>query len=155
MPKSNPRSLPPPFLARSEQVAADSRRARHWAAASWSLNQNGIAKNGFVVGSPCCHHSTELNLWLVRPVIFYRSLTDLPKIFLIFSENIFFFKLITDGGPSNKNWPPSMKVKSWKSFGAKWAANGLVWMPQALKTPFLIQFWSWMNLPFPLLALWG
>ena len=46
----------------------------------------------------------------------------------------------------------------WKFFKTKWAqkaANGPVWMPQALKTLCLIQFWSWMNSPFPLLALWG
>ena len=28
-------------------------------------------------------------------------------------------------------------------------------MSQALKTLCLIQFWSWNNSPFPLLALWG
>ena len=28
-------------------------------------------------------------------------------------------------------------------------------MPQALETLCLIQFWSWENSPFPLLALWG
>ena len=31
--------------------------------------------------------------------IFYRSLTDLPKKFLIITENIFFVKPFTDGGP--------------------------------------------------------
>ena len=36
----------------------------------------------------------------IRVEIFYRSLTDLPKNFLIITENIFFVKLITDGGPS-------------------------------------------------------
>ena len=35
------------------------------------------------------------------------------------------------------------------------AANGPVWMPQALKPLCLIQFWSWKNSLFPLLALWG
>ena len=47
--------------------------------------------------------------------------------------------------------------KSSKSSGTKWAqwaANGPVWMPHALKTPCLIQFWSWMNVPFLVLALW-
>ena len=68
--------------------------------------------------------------------------------------------------PFSHYWPsgviriglPVWRWKSWKSFGTKWAqwaANGPVWMPQALKTPCLIQFWSWMNPPFPLLALWG
>ena len=32
--------------------------------------------------------------------IFYRSLTDLPKKFLIITENIFFVKPSTDGGPN-------------------------------------------------------
>ena len=53
---------------------------------------------------------------------------------------------------------PVWRWKSWKSFGTKWAqwaANGPVWMPQALKTPCLIQIWSCMNPPFPLLALRG
>ena len=53
---------------------------------------------------------------------------------------------------------PVWKWKSWKIFrtkGVQRDANGPVWMPQALNTPCLIQFWSWMNLPFPLLALWG
>ena len=34
-------------------------------------------------------------------------------------------------------------------------ANGPVWMPQALNPLCLIQFWSWMNSLFPLLALCG
>ena len=38
---------------------------------------------------------------------------------------------------------------------AEWAANGPVWMPQALESICVIQFWSWVNPPFPLLALWG
>ena len=36
----------------------------------------------------------------IRVEIFYRSLTDLPKKFLIITENIFFVKPFTDGGPS-------------------------------------------------------
>ena len=48
--------------------------------------------------------------------------------------------------------------KNWKSYGikwAQWAANGPVWMPQALKTPCLIQIWSWMNPYCLLLSLRG
>ena len=57
-----------------------------------------------------------------------------------------------------RNGSPVWKWKRWKSFrtkGAEWAANGPVWMPQALKTICLIQFWSCVNSLFPLLALWG
>ena len=53
---------------------------------------------------------------------------------------------------------PVWKWKRWKCFWTKWAegtANGPVWMPQALKILSLIQFWSWKNSLFPLLALWG
>ena len=35
------------------------------------------------------------------------------------------------------------------------AANGPVWMPQALKIGALIYFLSWVIPLFPLLALWG
>ena len=48
----------------------------------------------------------------------------------------------------DKNWLPRMKVKSWKIFRTKWAeraANGPVWMPQALKSIRLIQFCGWEN----------
>ena len=34
-------------------------------------------------------------------------------------------------------------------------ANGPVWMPQALNPLCLIQFWSWMNSLFSILAFWG
>ena len=34
--------------------------------------------------------------------IFYRSLTDLPKNFLIITENIFFVKPFTDGRPTKR-----------------------------------------------------
>ena len=53
---------------------------------------------------------------------------------------------------------PVWRWKRWNNF-RMWevqrAANGPVWMPQALKTLCLIHFWSWMNSLFPLLALWG
>ena len=58
----------------------------------------------------------------------------------------------------NKNGLPSMKVKSCKIFRtnlAQQAANGPVWMPQALKTLCLIQFGSWKISLSSLLALWG
>ena len=51
-----------------------------------------------------------------------------------------------------------MKVKSLKIIrtkGAEQAANGPVWMLQALKTLCLIRFWGCENSLFPLLALWG
>ena len=68
--------------------------------------------------------------------------------------------------PFSHYWPsgviriglPIWRWKSWKSSGTKWAqwaANGPVWMPQALKPLWLIQFRSWMNPLFPLLAFWG
>ena len=38
---------------------------------------------------------------------------------------------------------------------ASWSAIGPIWMPQAPKTLCLIQFWSWENSLFSLLALWG
>ena len=68
--------------------------------------------------------------------------------------------------PFSNNWPsgvikiglPVWKWKSRKSFGTKWAqraANIPVWMPQALKHLYLIQFWNWENSLFSLLALWG
>ena len=68
--------------------------------------------------------------------------------------------------PLSHYWPsgvirmglPVWRWKIWKSSGTKWAqwaSNGPVWMPQALKTLFLIHFWGWENSLFPLLALWG
>ena len=57
-----------------------------------------------------------------------------------------------------RNGSPVWKCKSCKNMRTKWAdwnANGPVWMAQALKTHCLIQFWSWVNSLFPLLALWG
>ena len=68
--------------------------------------------------------------------------------------------------PISHNWPsgviriglPVWRWKNWKPYErkwAQWATNGPVWMPQALKTLCLIQFWSWKNSLFPLLALWG
>ena len=53
---------------------------------------------------------------------------------------------------------PVWKRKSWKTFKTKVAqrvANGPDWMSLALKPLCLIQFWSWLNSLFPLLALWG
>ena len=53
---------------------------------------------------------------------------------------------------------PVWKWSQWKIIRTKWAqraANGPVWIPQALKPICLIQFWSWVNSLFPLLALWG
>ena len=53
---------------------------------------------------------------------------------------------------------PVWKCKSWKLFRtnvAQQAANGLVWMPQALKAHCIIQFWDWKNSLFCILALWG
>ena len=38
---------------------------------------------------------------------------------------------------------------------AQGAANGPVWMPQALKLLCLIHIGSWKNSHFPRLALWG
>ena len=68
--------------------------------------------------------------------------------------------------PFSQYWPsgvirigsPVWKCKSWKNIKTKlaeWAANGPVWMAQALKTLSLIQFWCQKNSLFPLLALWG
>ena len=57
-----------------------------------------------------------------------------------------------------RNGSPVWSSKRWKNFRtklARWTANGPVWMPQALKSTCLIQFWSWVNSTFPLLALWG
>ena len=48
-----------------------------------------------------------------------------------------------------------MKMKKMGNFRTNWAewnANGPVWMPQALKSICTIQFWSWVNSPFPLFA---
>ena len=68
--------------------------------------------------------------------------------------------------PFSDYWPsgvirmgsPVWRWKSWTNF-RMWevqrAANGPVWMPKALKPLCLIQFWSWKNSLFPLLALWG
>ena len=53
---------------------------------------------------------------------------------------------------------PVWRWKRWNNF-KMWevqrAANGPVWMFQALEVPCFIQFWSWRNPLFPLLALWG
>ena len=68
--------------------------------------------------------------------------------------------------PISQNWPsgviriglPVWKWKTCKNMETKvayWGANCPVWMPQALETLCLIQFWSWKNSLFPLLALWG
>ena len=48
-----------------------------------------------------------------------------------------------------RNGSPVWRWKRWKIFTkwVQWAANGLVWMPQALKSICVIQFWSWVNLP--------
>ena len=57
-----------------------------------------------------------------------------------------------------RNGSPVWKWKWWKSLrtkGAEWAGNGPFWLPQALKTFCLIQFWGWKNSLFPLLVLWG
>ena len=58
----------------------------------------------------------------------------------------------------NENGLPAWNWKSLKNIMTKvayQAANDSVWMPQALKPLCLIQFWSWLNYLFPLLALWG
>ena len=47
------------------------------------------------------------------------------------------------------------KLEFFRTNGALRDANGPIWMPQALKPLFLIQFWCLQNGPFPLLALWG
>ena len=68
--------------------------------------------------------------------------------------------------PFSHYWPsgviriglPVWRWKRWNNFGmweVQRAAKGPVWMPQALKPLCLIQFWSWKNSLFPLLALWG
>ena len=61
--------------------------------------------------------------------------------------------------PLSHYWPSGVirngsPVWSWKRrkyFWTKWASwtsNGPVWMPQALKSTCLIQFWSWVNSTF-------
>ena len=71
-----------------------------------------------------------------------------------------------NGMRMSHNWPsglirngsPVWKCKRCKNIRTKWAdwaANGLVWMPQALKLLCPIPFLSWEISPFPLLALWG
>ena len=58
----------------------------------------------------------------------------------------------------NKKCLSSMKMKKVKKLRTKWAewpANGPVWMHQALKSIYLIQFWGWVNSTSPLWALWG
>ena len=68
--------------------------------------------------------------------------------------------------PFHHYWPsgviriglPEWKWKSCKNLETKvaqWAANGPDWMPKALKTLCVTQFWSWKNSLFPLLTLWG
>ena len=57
-----------------------------------------------------------------------------------------------------RNGSPVWKWKICKNMEikvAQWAANGPVWIPKALKTFCLKQFWGWKNSLFPLLALWG
>ena len=60
--------------------------------------------------------------------------------------------------PINPPRPNMAALDRCKIFGTKeayQAANGPVWMPQALKPLCLIQFWSWENSLFWLLAFWG
>ena len=68
--------------------------------------------------------------------------------------------------PFSHYWPsgviriglPLWRWKNWKIFITKvtsWDANGPERMALALKTLCLIQFLSWVNSLFPLLALWG
>ena len=49
-------------------------------------------------------------------------------------------------------WKRSKIFRKWE---VQSAANGPEWRPHALKPLCLIQFWSWRNSPFPLLAHWG
>ena len=58
----------------------------------------------------------------------------------------------------NKNCPPSVKVKKMENSENKRGLMGCKWSSlnaQALKTLCFIQFQSWVNSHFPILALWG
>ena len=63
---------------------------------SGNPNANQGDRDGCVENLPILESRKKGWSCVITVVIFYRSLTDLPKNFLIITENIFFIKLITD-----------------------------------------------------------
>ena len=119
----------------------DSPLARQGGPFSWGIKEMGSGAWESKVGK-----ITEQN-WLkgLQIVQFECPRHPIPSASLWLGE---FHFLIFLGNKGNGLW--GMKVKSWKIFRTKLAqlaANGPVWMPQALKTPCLIQF-GVVRIPF-------